>query len=182
MLDETVQSMKESMEKAIQAFKRELARVRTGRANLALLDGIKVEYYGVPTPINQIAALAVPDPRLITIKPWDKKLIGPIEKAIVAADLGLTPSNDGDIVRIPIPPLTTERRRELVRQVRKMAEECKVAVRNIRREHKGRIDKAEGLPEDDKHRTLDRIDKETDTFIKRVDSLLEAKEKEIMEL
>ena len=182
MIEETIESMKKGMEKAIQAFSKELARVRTGRANLALLDGIKVEYYGVPTPLNQVAALAVPDPRLITIRPWDKKLIPQIEKAITAADLGLTPSNDGDIVRIPIPPLTTERRKELVRQVRKMAEECKVAIRNVRREHKSKIERTEGLPEDDKHRALESIDKETDKFVKKVDELLQKKESEIMEL
>jgi len=181
MIEETIREMEKGFKKVIQNYEKELARVRTGRANLALLDGIKVEYYGVPTPLNQVAAVAVADPRLITIRPWEKKLIPAIERAIAQADLGLNPSNDGDIVRLPIPPLTTERRKELVKQVKKMGEEAKVALRNVRREHRSAIEKAEGLPEDDVKRALERMDKATDAHSKEIDALTAKKEKEIME-
>ena len=182
MIEDVLQQMEEGFKKVVANHEKELARVRTGRANLALLDGLKVEYYGVPTPLNQVAAVAVADPRLITIRPWEKKLIPAIEKAISAADLGLNPSNDGDIVRLPIPPLTTERRKELAKQVRRMAEEAKVALRNVRREHKSRLEKAEGLPEDDVKRALERIDKITDDYVKKIDEINRDKEKEIMEI
>jgi len=181
MIEETIREMEKGFKKVIQNYEKELARVRTGRENLALLDGIKVEYYGVPTPLNQVAAVAVADPRLITIRPWEKKLIPAIERAIAQADLGLNPSNDGDIVRLPIPPLTTERRKELVKQVKKMGEEAKVALRNVRREHRSAIEKAEGLPEDDVKRALERMDKATDAHSKEIDALTAKKEKEIME-
>lgn len=182
MPEDVIKDLVESYRKVIQNFEKELARVRTGRANVALLDGIKVEYYGVPTPLNQVAAISVPDPRLITIRPWEKRLIPAIEKAITMADIGLTPSNDGDVVRLPIPPLTTERRKEIVKQVKKMAEEAKVALRNVRREHREKVDKMEGVSEDDKKRLLERIDKETETFVKEIEALTAKKEKEIMEL
>jgi ribosome recycling factor len=180
-LDAVLQGVEKDFKKVVQNFEKELAKVRTGRANLALLEGIKVEYYGVPTPLNQVAALAVPDARLITIRPWEKKLIPAIEKAIVSADVGLTPSNDGDIIRLPVPPLTTERRKELVKQIKKMCEEAKVALRNVRRDYKSKVDKAEGVSEDDQKRTLDRLDKLTDQYIKELEGLLAKKEKEIME-
>jgi ribosome recycling factor len=181
MIDQTLKELDQAFKKVIENFEKELSRVRTGRANLALLDGIKVEYYGVPTPLNQVAALTVADPRLITIRPWDKKLIPAIERAIAIADLGLTPSNDGDIVRLPIPALTTERRKELAKQVKRLSEDCKVSLRNARRDARARIEKADGLPEDDAKRGLDRIDKETEKSVKDADAIGTKKEKEIME-
>lgn len=181
MIEQTLKELEQAFKKVKDSFEKDLSRVRTGRANLALLDGIKVEYYGVPTPLNQVAALTVADPRLITIRPWDKKLIPTIERAITMADLGLTPTNDGDIVRLPIPPLTTERRKELVKQVKKLTEECKVALRNARREARNRLEKAEGLPEDDVKRALEKIDKETDKAVKEAEAIGAKKEKEIME-
>lgn len=181
MAEEILRDMEQAFKKVVQNYERDLSRVRTGRANLALLEGIKVEYYGVPTPLNQVAALAVPDPRLITIRPWEKKLIPAIERAISLADLGLNPTDDGDIVRLPIPPLTTERRKELVKQVKKMSEEAKVALRAVRREYRAALDKVEGLSEDDERRALDRVDKATESYVKEVDALTAKKEKEIME-
>lgn len=181
MIDATLKELDGGFKKAIEAFEKELSRVRTGRANLAILEGIKVEYYGVPTPLSQVAALTVPDPRLIVIRPWDKKLIVHIEKALASADLGLTPSNDGDIVRLPIPPLTTERRKDLVKQIKRMTEDAKVAIRNLRRDARSRLEKADGLPEDDQKKALDKIDKETERFVKVADDTATKKEKEIME-
>ncbi len=181
MIDATLKELDGGFKKAIETFEKELSRVRTGRANLAILEGIKVEYYGVPTPLSQVAALTVPDPRMIVIRPWDKKLIQHIEKSLAAADLGLTPSNDGDIVRLPIPPLTTERRKDLVKQTKRMTEEAKVSIRNLRRDARGRLEKTDGLPEDEKKRALDKIDKETDRFVKLADETAAKKEKEIME-
>jgi len=180
-MEQVLKELDGAFKRCIEGFDKELARVRTGRASLALLEGIRVEYYGVPTPLNQVAALNVADPRLITIRPWEKKLIPAIEKAITMADLGLTPSNDGDIVRLPIPPLTTDRRKELVKQVKRSTEDCKVALRNIRREYRARLEKEEGVSEDDLKRTLERVDKETDKYVKEAEALAAKKEKEIME-
>jgi len=180
-MEQVLKELDGAFKRCIEGFEKELARVRTGRASLALLEGIRVEYYGVPTPLNQVAALNVADPRLITIRPWEKKLIQAIEKAITMADLGLTPSNDGDIVRLPIPPLTTDRRKELVKQVKRSTEDCKVALRNIRREYRARLEKEEGVSEDDLKRTLERVDKETDKYVKEAEALAAKKEKEIME-
>jgi len=181
MIETVVKELEASFQKAIENFEKELSRVRTGRANLALLEGIRVEYYGVPTPLSQVAALTVPDPRLLMIRPWDKKMIPAIEKAIAMADLGLTPQNDGDVVRLAIPPLTTERRRDLVKQVKRLTEDAKVSLRNLRREARARLEKAEGLPEDDVKRALERIDRETDKVIKNAEDIANKKEKEIME-
>ncbi|HHW97898.1 MAG TPA: ribosome recycling factor [Myxococcota bacterium] len=181
MIETTIVDLSKSFDKAIEAFERDLSRVRTGRANLAILEGLKVEYYGVPSALSQVAALTVPEPRLIIIRPWDKKLIGAIEKAVTIADLGLTPSNDGDVVRLPIPPLTTDRRKELVKQVRKLLEDAKISLRNLRREARSKLEKADGLPEDEVKRALDRIDKETEKYIKDTDEIAAQKEKEIME-
>ena len=181
MIEATIKELDAAFKKVLESFDRDLGRVRTGRANLALLEGIKVEYYGVPTPLSQIAALTVADPRLITVRPWDKKLISAIEKAITNADIGLTPSNDGDIVRLPIPALTTERRRELAKQVKRLSEDCKVSLRNARRDGRIKIEKADGLPEDDVKRGLEKIDKETERYVKEVDAIAAKKEKEIME-
>ena len=181
MIESTLIELDGGFKKAIEAFEKDLSRVRTGRANLAILEGIKVEYYGVPTPLSQVAALTVPDPRLIVIRPWDKKLIIHVEKALAAADLGLTPSNDGDIVRLPIPPLTTERRKDLVKQVKRGTEDAKIALRNLRRDGRAKLERADGLPEDDQKKALEKIDKETERFVKQVDEIAAKKEKEIME-
>ncbi len=184
MKDEVLQTMKSKMEKAIQAYQKELNRLRTGRATPALLEGIRVDYYGTPTPIQQTASVTIPESRLITIQPWDKSLIEPIEKAIQKANLGLSPTNDGKVIRIAIPPLTEERRKELVKIVRKMAEECKITIRNIRREANESLKKLERekkLSEDDLHRASEEVQKITDTQIEQVDRILEAKQKEIME-
>ncbi len=173
------------MERSIEAFRKELGKVRTGRASFSLLDGVKVDYYGTPTPLQQVGTLSVPEPRLITITPWDTKMIGPIEKAIQAAGLGLNPSSDGKVVRIPIPPLTEERRRELAKLVRKMAEDARVAVRNVRREAIEKLkemEKRKEVSEDDVKRGQEKIQKETDAFIKKVDEILKAKEQEILEV
>jgi ribosome recycling factor len=184
MKDEVLQTMKSKMEKAIQAYQKELNRLRTGRATPALLDGIRVDYYGTPTPIQQTASVTIPESRLITIQPWDKTLIEPIEKAIQKANLGLSPTNDGKVIRIAIPPLTEERRKELVKIVRKMAEECKITIRNIRREGNESLKKLERekkLSEDDLHRASEEVQKITDAHIEQIDRILEAKQKEIME-
>ncbi len=181
MTQKVFENLEDAFQRAISSYERDLSRVRTGRANLALLEGLKVEYYGVPTPLSQVAALSVPDSRLIVVKPWDKKLISYIEKAVINADLGLSPSNDGDVVRLPIPPLTTERRKELVKQVRKMCEETKIAARNARRDGRAELDKVENLPEDEKKRSQERVDKETEKYVKMIDDIAAKKEKEIME-
>ncbi len=173
------------MTRTIESFKKELGKVRTGRASFSLLDGIKVDYYGTPTPLQQVATLSAPESRLITVTPWDAKMIGPIEKAIQAGGLGLNPSSDGKTVRIPIPPLTEERRKELVKLVKKMAEDSRVAVRNIRREAIERIkekEKKKEISEDEMKRGQERIQKETDAFIKKIDDILKAKEQEILEV
>ena len=172
------------MDKAVAAFERELSRVRTGRASAALLDGIKVDYYGSQMPVNQVASVAVPESRLLTIQPWDTNILPEIEKAILKSELGLTPSNDGKIIRVNVPPLTEERRKDLVKLVRKMAEESRVAIRNIRRdaiEHLKASKKEKEISEDQMFRLQDEAQKATDEHIKGIEELLQAKEKEIME-
>ncbi len=173
------------MARSIEAFRKELGKVRTGRASFSLLEGIKVDYYGTPTPLQQVGTLSVPESRLITITPWDVKMIGPIEKAIQASGLGLNPASDGKMVRIPIPPLTEERRRELAKVVRKMAEDARVAVRNVRREAIERLkdkEKKKEISEDDLKRGQERVQKETDACIRKIDDILKGKEQEIMEV
>lgn len=173
------------MEKTIGALAHELAKVRTGRATLALLDDIRVDYYGTPTPLNQVGTLGVPEPRLLTIAPWEIHLIPAIEKAISTSDLGLTPSNDGKIIRIPIPSLNEERRRELVKMIKKYGEEAKVSIRHHRREAMDRLkslEKSKEITEDD-HKHLDKdVQKLTDDYVAKVDESLAHKEKEIMEV
>jgi ribosome recycling factor len=184
MIDSIYQDTQESMVKAIAALKKELKRVRTGRASLSLLDGIKVDYYGTLTPVNQLATLAVPESRLITIQPWDFSVIKEIEKAVLKSDLGLTPTSDGKIVRIAIPPLTEQRRKELVKVVHKICEEHKVSIRNIRRESNEMIKelKKDGeVSEDEAFKSQDKIQKMTDEHIKLVDECYKEKEKEILE-
>jgi ribosome recycling factor len=173
------------MERSIEAFRKELGKVRTGRASFSLLDGVKVDYYGTSTPLQQVGTLSVPESRLITVTPWDTKMIGPIEKAIQGSGLGLNPSSDGKTVRIPIPPLTEERRRELAKVVRKMAEDARVAVRNVRREAIERLkdrEKKKEISEDVVKRGQERIQKETDAHVKKIDEILKLKEQEILEV
>ncbi len=185
MQKEIKKKAKEKMEKSVEVLKKDFAGIRTGRASLSLLDSIVVEYYGTPTPLNQVAALSVPDPRMITIQPWEQKMIPVIERAIMESDLGLTPTNDGKIIRLHIPPLTEERRKQLVKVVRKRAEEARVAVRNIRREineELKRLEKEKAISEDELRRSLEEIQDVTDSYIKKIDEILEKKEKEIMEV
>jgi len=173
------------MERSIESFRKELGKVRTGRASFSLLDGVKVDYYGTPTPLQQVGTLSVPESRLITVTPWDTKMIGPIEKAIQGSGLGLNPSSDGKTVRIPIPPLTEERRRELAKVVRKMAEDARVAIRNVRREAIERLkdrEKKKEISEDVVKREQERIQKETDAHVKKIDEILKSKEQEILEV
>ena len=173
------------MERSIEAFRKELGKVRTGRASFSLLDGVKVDYYGTPTPLQQVGTLSVPESRLITVTPWDTKMIGPIEKAIQGSGLGLNPSSDGKTVRIPIPPLTEERRRELAKVVRKMGEDARVSVRNVRREAIEKLkerEKKKEISEDVVKRGQERIQKETDAHVKKIDEILKSKEQEILEV
>jgi len=184
MIDDIYQETKESMSKTVEALNRELQRIRTGRASLSVLDGIKVDYYGTPTPLNQMATLAVPESRQITIQPWDASVIKDIEKAILKSDLGLTPSNDGKILRISIPPLTEERRKELVKVIHKICEDHKVTVRNIRRDSNELLKslKKDGdISEDEAFRSQDEVQKITDEHIKLIDECYSEKEKEILE-
>ena len=173
------------MQASIEALKKKFASIRTGRASLALLDGLTVDYYGTPTPIQQVASLSLPDSRQISIQPWEQKIIPEIEKAIMKSDLGLTPMNDGKLIRINIPVLTEERRKQLVKVVKKEAEDAKVAVRNIRRdvnEDLKKLEKEKHISEDEIKKEHDEVQKITDSFVKKVDELLEHKEKEIMEV
>jgi ribosome recycling factor len=173
------------MDKTLVSLKAEMSKVRTGRASLALFDDIRVDYYGTPTPLNQVATMAVPEPRLITIQPWDTSIIGEIEKAILKSELGVTPVNDGKIIRINIPRLTEERRKELVKVVKKMAEAAKVSVRNIRREANEQLksfEKNKKISQDQLRQGMDKVQTSTDKFIEKVDEVLAAKEKEILEI
>ncbi|MGD9367623.1 MAG: ribosome recycling factor [Desulfobacteraceae bacterium] len=184
MIEVTMQETRERMGKTITALRNELKRIRTGRASTSLLDGIKLDYYGTPTPLNQTATVAVPESRLITIQPWDATIIKDIEKAILKSDLGLTPSNDGRLIRIAIPPLSEERRKELVKQVHKNCEEHKVAIRNIRRDANELLKgfKKDGdISEDDAFKAQDKVQKITDEFIAEIDEVYQEKEKEILE-
>ena len=176
---------KEAMDKSLRALRSDLQKVRTGRASPALLDGVHVDYYGSPTPINQLANMSTPDPRLIVISPYDKSSLAAIEKAILGANLGLTPSNDGKVVRIPIPPLTEERRKDLVKVVRGLSEEGKVALRNIRRDTMHDLRELRDAGEagaDDEHRAEEALQKLTDEKVKELDAVLKAKEEEILEV
>lgn len=184
MIESIYQETREGMNRSIDSLKNEFKRVRTGRASLSILDGIRVEYYGTMTPLNQMASLSIPESRLITIQPWDVSVIKDIEKAILKSDLGLTPSNDGKLIRISIPPLTEERRKELVKIIYKKSEEHRVAVRNIRRDSnellKG-LKKDGEISEDDAFRAQDQVQKITDKYIKLIDDVCKEKEKEILE-
>ncbi len=177
--------IKTRMEKAISDLQHELASIRTGRASLSILDNIRVDYYGTPTPLNQVANLHVPEPSLITVQPWDVSQIGPIEKSIRTSDLGVNPSNDGKIIRLPIPPLTEERRKDLVKKVHAAAEHHRVALRNVRREGNEaskKLLKDKKITEDEDKRTHDEIQKMTDAYIGKIDAASKTKEKDILEI
>ena len=185
MVDEILLNAEERMEKAIGALGDSFASVRTGRANAMVLDRIRVDYYGQPTPINQMAAVKTPDAHLLVIEPWDKSSLGAIEKAIQASDLGVTPSNDGQCIRLPFPQLTEERRKELVKQCKSYAEEARVSIRNTRRDANSQLEKAvkdDGLSEDDQRRGEAEVQKLTDKYVERVEELLKKKEDEVMEI
>lgn len=185
MIREIQNQAEERMKKAIENLRYELNKIRTGKASPAILDGIKVNYYGSVVPLKQVANISVPEIRLITVQPWDKSMINEIEKAIQKSDLGLTPMSDGHIIRLPIPPLTEERRLNLVKQAKKLGEEIKVSIRNARRDANESLKKGEkdgDISEDDSHRAQDKIQEMTDNYIKKVDEILKVKEQEIMEI
>lgn len=185
MPKELIKNGEERMKKALDALRREFVSLRAGRANPALLEKVTVDYYGAVTPINQLATITAPEPRLLVIQPFDKSVIGEMEKAIQKSDLGLTPTNDGSVIRIAIPPLTEERRKELVKVVKKYAEEAKVAVRNIRRDLNDELKKMQkegDLTEDELRRHTDEVQKLTDKYIDEIETITENKEKEIMEV
>jgi ribosome recycling factor len=184
-LDSIIAETNQRMQKAIDSLKKDLSRIRTGRATPALLDGITADYYGSPLPINQVANISVPDARMIVVQPWEKSMLKEIEKAIQTSDLGLNPQNDGNIIRLPIPPLSEERRKDLFKNCKKIGEECKVGLRNVRRDSNEKLKKAEKdktVTQDDGKKGQDDIQKVTDKFIKTIDDLLGQKEKEIMEV
>ena len=185
MIDEVLSEARTAMDKAVKSLKREMAKVRTGRASVSLLDDIKVDYYGVPTPLSQVATLSVPEARLITVQPWEKNLIPDIEKAIFKADLGLTPSSDGQLIRLPVPALTEERRREMVKIIKRMSEDAKISVRNARRdanETLKMLEKEKEITEDDLKRSEKDVQQLTDEFVAMIDSIVQSKEKEVMEV
>jgi len=185
MYEKVIKDAGERMEKVTTAFQRELTTIRAGRASPALLDRIEVDYYGTLTPLNQLAGISAPEPRMLVVQAWDKQSLGDIEKAILKSDLGLTPNNDGSVIRLMIPQLTEERRKELVKLVKKKAEESKVGIRNVRRdanENIKQMEKNSELTEDDRRKAQDEIQELTDEKIKGIDHLLESKEKDIMEI
>jgi ribosome recycling factor len=183
--DDIVKDLRSRIGKTLEAFRQDLLSIRTGRASLHLLDGVKVDYYGTLTPLNQVATMAVADARLITVKPWEKNMIPVIEKAIRDANLGVNPMSDKDLVRVPVPPLTEERRKEIVKQVKHKGEEHKVAVRNERRDAKELLEVAEkdgDVSQDEAKKALEKVQKETDDGVKKVDEMVGAKEKEVMQV
>lgn len=185
MASEIIDQVNDKMDSSIDALKRELVKIRTGRASLSLLDGIRVDAYGSQMPLDQVGTLTIPESSMIAIKPWDPQMLPAIEKAILASDLGLTPANDGNVIRLTIPPLTEERRKELVKQVKKIGEEFKVAIRNVRREANDslkKLKKDKEISEDDMFRLQDDAQKATDEYIKLVDEIVAGKEKEVMEV
>jgi ribosome recycling factor len=185
MVKEELRELEQKMKGSVEHFRKDLSRLRTGRANIGIFEDIKVEYYGTLTPVNQVATLAVPDPTLITIQPWDTSLLETIDKAIRAADLGLNPINDGKILKIPIPPLDEERRREIAKHIRKLMEDEKTALRIMRRESKEMVElleKEKEISEDDKFWGYDKLQEITDQNIKKTEEIAATKEKEILEL
>ena len=185
MIDDVLSEAKDKMEKAVDALQLDLRSIRTGRASPALVERLQVEYYGTPTPMNQLATISAPEPRLLTIRPWDATALAAIEKALLKSDLGLTPNNDGKIIRLAIPRLNEERRQELVRVVARRVEEGRVAVRNIRRsaiDDLRELEKEKLIPEDDYHKGRDKVQELTDQFVEQVDEVGKAKETEILEI
>jgi ribosome recycling factor len=181
----TIRHMSEQMEAALEAMRREFASVRTGKASAALLDTVRVDAYGAKTPLNQVASINTPEPRLILVQPWDKSLMNDIERAIRAADLGLNPSNDGNVIRVPIPPLSEERRKDMVRLLHRLAEEGRISVRHARQEANKEIKRLEGeheISEDEARRQLAEVQRLTDEYVGKIDELMKAKETEILEV
>ncbi len=185
MLEELYKKAEDHMQKSLENLLHELSSIRTGKASPAILDVVKVDYYGQTVPVKQVANISVPDPRTLAIQPWDRSMVGEIERAIHASDLGLNPQNDGTFIRLPIPPLTEERRRDLVKVVKRIGEDTKVAIRNVRRDTNEKIKKLEKeheLSEDQMHSRQESVQKLTDSFIKKVDDAVAAKEKEVLEM
>jgi ribosome recycling factor len=185
MVKDVLKDLEKRMKTSLEHFRKDLGKLRTGRANLSIFEDIKVEYYGVLTPVNQMAKVGVPDPSLITVQPYDASLLEAIDKAVKAADLGLNPINDGKVLKIPIPPLDEERRREIVKKVKKMLEDEKTALRNMRRESKEfieELEKEKEITEDDKFKGLDELQKITDDYTKKIEDAAAVKEKEIMQI
>ncbi len=185
MFEAFEKTLKEHMDKAFATLKHEFARLRSGRATPALLDGIRVDYYGTPTALNQMASINVPEPRLLVVQPWDQSSLATIEKAIQKSDLGLTPQNDGKIIRLPIPALTEDRRKDLTKVIHKHGEDCRIAIRNIRRtgmEDLKKMEKDKKISQDDHKREEKKVQEMTDGYIKKVDESVEGKSKEILEL
>lgn len=185
MIDEVLSEARAAMDKAVKALKKEMTRVRTGRASTSLLDDVRVEYYGVPTPLGQVATLSTPEARLITVQPWEKNLLPAIEKALFKADIGLTPSSDGQLIRLPVPALTEERRLEMVKLIKRMAEDAKVSVRNARRDANDNLkmlEKEKEITEDELKRSEKDVQQLTDEFISTIDAVVQNKEREVMEV
>lgn len=185
MIEEILKDTKTKMEKSLSSTQAEMSKIRTGRASLSLLDTVRVNYYGNPVPLRQVANLAIPEPRLITVQPWDRNLLGEIEKAILKTDVGITPNNNGVVIRLPIPSLTEERRKELARLVHQMGEEGRIAVRNLRRDAIEKLRKSQKdhhISEDEEFNAGIDVQKTTDLFIKKIDDAIKAKELEIMEV
>lgn len=185
MLNELDRKAREKMDQAVAFLQKDLTTIRTGRASPAILDGVQVDYYNTPTPVNQVASVSVPESRLIVIQPWDPTVLPEIEKSILRANIGLTPTNDGKVIRISIPALTEERRKDLVKVAKKMAEECRVALRNVRREFNEGVkdlEKKKEISEDDMHRSQADSQKLTDSYIEKVSDIIQKKEKEILEI
>ncbi len=183
--DDAVKALQDDIKKTLEALKVSLSKIRTGRANLGMLDAVRVNFYGTPTPLSQTAALAVPEARLITVKPWDKSIIKDIEKALHEANLGLTPQNDGEIIRLPIPPLTEQRRKDIAKQVKSTGEDHKVTIRNQRRDANEKLKallKDKVITEDDNKRSQEKVQKETDAGIAQIDDIVGKKEKEVLEV
>jgi ribosome recycling factor len=183
--DDVVKGLQDQIKKSVDSLKTAMTKIRTGRANAAMLDGVRVNYYGTPTPMAQMAAVAVPEPRLITVKPWDKGVLKDIEKALLEANLGLTPQNDGEIIRLPIPPLTEQRRKEIAKTVKSTGEDHKVSIRNDRRDANEKLKtllKDKVITEDDNKRAQEKVQKETDAGIAQVDDVVAKKEKEVLEV
>ncbi len=184
-MDEILKEAERKMGVSLDHLHHEFAKVRTGRASVSIVEDLKVDYYGSPTPLSQAATLGTPDPRTITIQPWDQTLLSAIEKSIQASDLGLNPANDGKIIRLTIPPLTEERRKELGKVVRKYGEECKIAIRNVRREINDQfkqMEKSHEMSEDDSRKGQEQLQKITDRLVKEVDTVTQIKEKDLMEV